>query len=118
MAYLVRAKGRPVRIRDIGRDGRPMIQVGHDPVLMMDLPAAALRLPGGDKDIEVVKAVDLAGYQLPEPVGTPKKIEAAPAPQPTAEASSGAAPLEEEPTPTASESTSDYEDRPRKRKGR
>ena len=66
MAFLVRSKGRPVHLRDMGRDGRPMIRVGLDPVLLLDLPPSSKRHPGGDKDIEVVPVVDVAGMHLPE----------------------------------------------------
>jgi hypothetical protein len=73
MPYLVRAKGRTVRVMDLGRG--VMVEIGHDPVPMLDLPPAALRIPGGDRDLEVVHVGSLDGYETPQSIVAPATVE-------------------------------------------
>jgi hypothetical protein len=64
-----------VRIRDMGREGRPMIQVGAEPVVFIELPPRCT----SDRDVEVIPIEASDDLPLPAPVGVAAPAESEPA---------------------------------------
>ena len=71
MPYLIKSKSINFLIRDIWREGKPMLMVGTEWVPFFALPENMS--PHGDGDVDVREIDTLEGRNLPPPVNAPEK---------------------------------------------